>query len=337
MAIAYERKYEGRRDARDGDAERLANSLGWFSIGLGLAELFAPEVVSDLIGVADRPGRRSLLRFYGMREIAAGVGILSQPRPASWLWGRVAGDALDLASLGSAMTAEDADRGRLALATAAVLGVTALDVYCGQKLSRRPESALAASRGKSVRVAKSIIVNRPPEEVYAFWRKLENFPRFLDHVESIEVVDTTRSHWRGKGPGGIRAEWDSEITREEPNALIGWRSVSGSAIENAGSVRFERAPGGRGTIVRVKFEYAPPGGAITRNIARLFGAEPGQEIETGLSRMKQILETGDIVRSDASIHAGRHPAQPPGDVERERPSGARRRGIGKSRQSPLEL
>jgi uncharacterized membrane protein len=336
MAIEYEREYR-EREAHNGNAERLANSLGWFSVGLGLAEVIAPEVVSYLIGIADRPGRRSLLRSYGIREIAAGIGILSQPRPAGWLWGRVAGDALDLASLGSAMTDDDADRRKVALATAAVLGVTALDVYCGQQLSRRPESALAVTSGKRVRLAKSIIVSRPPEEAYAFWRKLENLPNFMDHLESVQTIDEKRSHWRAKTPGGITVEWDSEIIREEPNSLIGWRSMPGSDLESAGSVRFERAPGGRGTIVRVKLEYAPPGGAVGANIARLFGAEPGQEIEKALRLMKQILETGGIVKSDASIHAGMHPARPPEDERRDRQPSARRRGTVRSRFMPTEF
>ncbi len=336
MAMAYEQKHQERPRPRNGSAERLANSLGWFSIGLGLAEVLAPEIVSDLIGVADRPGKRSLLRFYGLREIAAGIGILSQPEPANWVWGRVAGDAMDLASLGSAMSAADADRGKLALATAAVLGVTALDVYCGQQLSRGSQPALAAASG-SVRISKAIIVNRPPEEVYAFWRNLENFPRFMDHLEDIQVIDNTRSHWRAVAPAGIRLEWDSEITREEANTLIAWRSVPGSEMEHAGSVRFERAPGGRGTIVRVKLEYAPPGGAVGAAIARILGSEPGLEIERALRLMKQILETGDIVRSDSSIHSGMHPAQPSAEPRQERKAEGRRRGAAGWRPLPVEL
>src|SRR5438045_764237 len=131
--------------SRNGSQERLANSLGWFSIGLGLAELIAPATIAQLIGVRDKDRTRTLLRAYGLREIAAGVGILSQPRPAGWLWSRVAGDVLDLASLGSALSAEDSNRTRVAIATAAVVGVTALDVVCGQQLARRSTPATATA------------------------------------------------------------------------------------------------------------------------------------------------------------------------------------------------
>jgi hypothetical protein len=110
----------------------LARALGWFSIGLGLAEVLAPRALADLTGVR-RPG---LLQAYGLREIGCGIGILSSARPAGWLWGRVAGDALDLGTLGAALAEADGEhRGRAPAATAAVAGVTALDVLCGLQLS----------------------------------------------------------------------------------------------------------------------------------------------------------------------------------------------------------
>ena len=121
---------QGERD------ERLANGLGWFSIGLGLAELISPGSLARLIGVPEKNGTRAVLRVYGVREIGAGIGILAQPRPARWLWGRVAGDVVDLASLGSALKSEDSNRARVAAATAAVLGVTALDILAAVGVSR---------------------------------------------------------------------------------------------------------------------------------------------------------------------------------------------------------
>ncbi len=315
------------RSPQNGNHKRLAKALGWFSIGLGLAEVVAPGRLSRLIGMEDREGRRALLRAYGLREIAAGVGILSQPRPSGWVWGRVAGDVLDLASLGSAMSSEDANRTRLAVATAAILGVTALDVYCGRQM-----------KGGSIRVVKAIIVNRSPEEVYSFWQNFDNFPRFMDHLESVEITGDRWSHWKAKTPVGITMEWDSEIISDQPNSLIAWRSVPGSQMEHSGSVRFERAPGGRGTLVRVEMEYAPPGGALGASFAKLFGAEPGQQAESALRLMKQILETGDIMRSDSSIHRGMHPARPTADAPPVTPLGVRaaeaqsllgcRRGLG---------
>ncbi|MDQ4080378.1 MAG: hypothetical protein M3125_06425, partial [Gemmatimonadota bacterium] len=116
----------GAESDREARGERLARALGWFSIGLGLAEVVAPRDVARLIGADDDETTRNLLRTMGLREIAAGVGILSQPRPTTWMWGRVAGDALDLALLGAAMKSDSAQRTRLLSASAAVLGVTAL-------------------------------------------------------------------------------------------------------------------------------------------------------------------------------------------------------------------
>jgi uncharacterized membrane protein len=116
---------------------RFAKGLGWFGIGLGLAELLAPEAVANLIGVSDH---HALLRVLGAREIATGVGILKGSQPA-WLWGRVAGDAIDLTLLSAALLSPSADRVRTtAAATAAVLGVGGLDLMCSLKHSFDPEA-----------------------------------------------------------------------------------------------------------------------------------------------------------------------------------------------------
>lgn len=306
------------RSARD---EQLANGLGWFSIGLGLAEVVAPGQVAQLIGVKDRDNTRTLLRAYGLREISAGVGILSQTRPAGWLWARVAGDLLDLASLGSALASEDTDKARLTTATAAVVGVTVLDILCGQQLSRAPgnraRSNGSAAKNSGGQVTKTLIINRPPDEVYRFWRDIEKLPSFMDHLESVRVTGDRQSHWVAKGPGGKTFEWDAEIVNDEPGSHISWRALPDSGIHNAGTVRFERAPGGRGTLLRVQMHYAPPGGTISANVAKIFGAEPGQLLERDLRVLKQILETGERAKSDASIHAGMHAAQPPSSKETE--------------------
>lgn len=302
-------------DWRYGNAERakedkLANGLGWFSIGLGLAEVTAPRKMAQLIGVNDAGKTRNVLRSYGIREIAAGVGILTRPRPASWVWGRVAGDVLDLTSLGSALASRGVNRTRIAIATAAVAGVTALDVCCGKELSRNPGHATSASK-QPVYTRKSIIVNRPTEEVYQFWRDFSNLPTFMAHLHSVEESGEGRSHWKMKTVGGKTVEWDAEMVADEPNSRISWRSVAGSDVSHSGSVRFQPATGGRGTVVRVELTYDPPGGAIAANIAKLFRAEPGQQIEEDLRAFKQVMETGEIAKSDASIHRGMHAAQPP--------------------------
>jgi len=136
-----------------------------------------------------------------------------------------------------------------------------------------------------------VTVNKSPGELYRFWRNFENLPRFMNHLESVKVIDGNRSHWVAKAPLGMTVEWDAVIHNEQENELIAWRSLEGADIPNAGSVRFERAPGGRGTIVKVALEYDPPAGKVGATIAKLFGEEPEQQVEEDLRRFKQVMET----------------------------------------------
>jgi len=316
QAIRHSEQSREYRNEGNGQEERLANGLGWFSIGLGVAELAAPRQVARLIGAKDEDQTITVLRAYGIRELAAGFGILSQTRPAGWLWGRVAGDLLDIASLGKTLSSDDSNRGRALAATAAVLGVTALDVHCAQQLSRSADRgemtedrARTSEGGKEVR--KTIIIDRSPEEVYSFWHDFSNLPSFMRHLESVQTTGGNRSHWKAKGLAGKTVEWDAEVTDDQPNSRIAWRSLQGSDVQHSGTVRFEQAPGGRGTLVRVELSYSPPGGAIGATVAKLFHREPGQQIADDLRALKQVMETGEIAKSDASIHSGMHAAQPP--------------------------
>jgi len=297
--------------------ERLANALGWFSIGLGLAQLAAPRGMARLVGASDDAKSRTVMRALGLREITTGVGILARPRPTGWVWTRVAGDVMDLALLGSLLKPNNTQRNRTAAATAAVLGVTALDVLCGQQLSRGPDAATSAPTDRAIHVTRTITINRSPEEVYQFWHDFQNLPRFMVHLESVHVIDEKRSHWIAKAPAGTKVEWDAETIDDRPNELIAWRSLPSADVDNSGSVRFRPAPGGRGTEVRVEMQYAPPGGVIGSTIAKLFGEEPGQQVQEDLRRFKQVMETGEIVHSDASIHRGLHPAQPSDEISKQ--------------------
>lgn len=164
------------------------------------------------------------------------------------------------------------------------------------------------------RVKKAITINRPLEEVYRFWRDLANLPRFMAQIESIEVRDERRSRWVAGGPAGKRVEWDVEIIEDRPNERIAWRSASDGEVGGAGSVRFRRAPGGRGTEVVAEVGYHPPGGPIAAAVAKLIGEEPGRQVDGDLHRLKQVLETGEVLLSDASIHRGPHPARPSGEI-----------------------
>lgn len=145
-----------------------------------------------------------------------------------------------------------------------------------------------------LRTEQSIMVNRPPEQVYAFWRQLANLPQFMKHLEAVAPIDERRSHWVARGPAGSQVAWDAEITDDQPNRLIAWRSLPSSEIENSGSVRFEPGPGGRGTLLRVLLSYNPPAGEVGAAVAALFGEAPQQQIAADLRRLRSILEAGEI-------------------------------------------
>ena len=293
-------------------AKRLAKGLGWFSIGLGLTELLCPRAIAKISGVSN--AHTGLIRVYGLREIAAGVTIFSQKNPAAGVWSRVAGDALDLASLGKAFASPDANRGRIAFATANVLAVTALDLIAAKQLS--------TNGNKGVHAKASCVVNRSPEEVYSFWRNFENLPRFMKHLESVEDRGDGRSHWTAKGPAGSTVEWEATIIADVPGEVITWRSLEGSDVDHAGAVRFERAAGGRGTIVKVNIQYDPPAGVIGATVAKLFGEEPEQQLDDDLRRFKQVLEIGEVVVSDATLlgtgYFQQRPARPADVAELEK-------------------
>jgi uncharacterized membrane protein len=299
----------GLGDATD---EQLARGLGWFSIGLGLAEVLAPGGIAKIAGA--RKGNRTLVRLLGLREIAHGIAILSHRRPVAAVWSRVAGDALDLGVLAGVYASPGSNKALMTFATANVLTVTALDVITAQLLGRGDNET--ADGG--VPADASVIINRSPEEVYRFWRDLENLPTFMHHLESVRETGEGRSHWVAKGPLGKTVEWDAEITEDRPGELISWRSLEGADVDNSGTVRFEEAPGGRGTIIQVELSYHPPGGTVGSSIAMLFGEEPMVQMRSDLRRLKQVLETGEVVLSDASLYgtapSQQRPAQPPEEV-----------------------
>lgn len=285
--------------------QQIANGLGWFSIGLGLAEIATPNLVANLIGISGDSKTRKVLRFYGARELAAGFGILSKSNPSGWLWARVAGDLLDISSLCKAMIADDNDRGKSIATAAALVGVTLADVYCANQLSSGTENSQSRATATNS-IEASIIIARDRNEIYAFWRDFTPLPEIFDRLDSVQTFDNGRSHWKLALPMGRSLEWDAEITDDQPNSRIAWRALSSSA-PHSGEVRFEPATGNRGTKVRV--EIRPEGLGTT--LGKLFGLVPEQHVKIALHNLKQLLEVGEIAKSDASIHRGMHAAQPP--------------------------
>jgi len=152
--------------------------------------------------------------------------------------------------------------------------------------------ALAGSAG--ARVVEAMTINRPAIELYRYWRRLVDLPRFMDHLVEIRVIDARRSHWVAKAPAGRTVEWDAEIFNEIPGELIAWRTLPGSAVTSAGSVSFKPVPGGRGTEVRITLQYDPPAGKVGATVAWLLGYDPSQTIHEDLRRFKRLMETGEL-------------------------------------------
>jgi uncharacterized membrane protein len=170
--------------------------------------------------------------------------------------------------------------------------------------------------GSEVDLTATTTVRKPRQEVYAHWRQLSNLPAFMAHLERVDVLDPTRSHWVATAPFGS-VEWDATVTEDEPGEQIRWRSDEGATVPNEGTVRFVDAPGGRGTEVHVEMRYSLPGGTLGKAVARYFGEEPHQQLDDDLRRFKQVLETGEVVRSDGAPAGKRarhefpqRPAQP---------------------------
>jgi uncharacterized membrane protein len=295
-------------------------------LALGVPQVAMPERFLRFVGIRP-PERRGWLRrrrspkgdravmwtrIVGARELMTAGGLLMRRRPVGWLWARVGGDVDDLALLALSLP-KAADRRRVVAAHGAVVGVAALDVLAAVSMSRtRPDDS-----DDPTHVTAAVTVGRSPDEAYWFWRELTNLPRFMAHLESVEPAGDARSHWRAKAPIG-HVEWDAEVIEDVPGKVIAWRSVEEASVANAGKVRFDPAPGGHGTEIRVDMRYAAPGGVVGTTVAKLMGEEPQQQVEDDLRRFKQVIEAGEVVRSDASPEgalarrqAHQRPARPP--------------------------
>ncbi|MBD2102114.1 SRPBCC family protein [Leptolyngbya sp. FACHB-261] len=193
---------------------------------------------------------------------------------------------------GGAMVLSGLRQGSLRGALMALAGGTA--IYHGVAQQNSIQDAL----NQTLKVEKTVTINRPVEELYRFWHNFENLPTFMKHLQSVKVIDAKRSHWVAKAPLDNQVEWDADIIKEEENHLIAWASVEGADIDNSGFVRFQPAPAGRGTEVKVVIEYNMPGGTVGAAIAKLFGEEPEQQVGDDLRRFKQLMEAGEIATTE---------------------------------------
>ncbi|TYP89973.1 SRPBCC family protein [Blastococcus xanthinilyticus] len=306
---------------------RTARVLGLVSTGLGVAMLRDPKGVARFSGVDDSATALSMITVVGARELLHAFPLLAGC--PGWAWTRVAGDAMDLTAMGIARSSRGIARSsrgmalssrgialssrsgererRLRNATLAVAGLAALDLATAVR-SRRAGSRSAdrellpgsAPWKSAIDVSAATTVNRPPQEVYARWHDFTRLPEFMAHVREVRPAGIGRWHWVAEAPGRRTVQWSAEVVEETPGERIRWRSLPGADVENAGVVEFRPAPGDQGTEVRVRLAYAQPGGKAGKAVAKLFGEAPEQQVRDDLARFKQILETGQVVRSEGT-------------------------------------
>ncbi len=221
----------------------------------------------------------------------------------------------------------------LALLGGAFLYYRAISGHCpayeaiGANKDRKIGLSLPLNR--AIHVEKAITIGAPPEPIFAFWRQFDNLPKFMEHLEDVQVNSDVRSHWIARGPAGMRVEWDAVISNEEPGQFIEWQSCAGADVENSGRVSFISAPAGKGTEIRLVLNYKPPAGALGAITAKILGDDPGLQIESDLRRLKQFLETGEI----ATIE-GQSQGQSRRAPKRLESNGAQEPDGGESRRNP---
>ncbi|CAM4420258.1 SRPBCC family protein [Deinococcus marmoris] len=174
------------------------------------------------------------------------------------------------------------------------LGIAAVGGYLAYRAATGNDPVMAAVGGgattsKPIFVEHSVVIDKPTQAVYDYWRKLENLPQIMSHLESVTELDEKRSRWVAKAPLGTHVEWEAEIVNDKPGQRIGWHSLPGATVDNAGSVQFEELPNG-GTRVHVALSYRPPAGPLGAAVAKLFGEEPSQQIAEDLQKFKAAFE-----------------------------------------------
>jgi len=167
---------------------------------------------------------------------------------------------------------------------------------------RNPATVIPAQQG--YKVEKTVIVNRPASELYSFWRELENLPKVMQHLKSVEAIDRDRSHWVAEGALGKEVQWDAEIFNDAENELIAWRSIPGGDVDTAGSVRFQPIGQHHGTAVTVTMKYDPPAGKVGAWIASLTGSGLEKKLEEDLARFKQLMEAEESLSTDKRSGSG---------------------------------
>ena len=300
-----------------GSTNAAARNLGWFSLGLGLAQVAAPGAMARLVGLPADGTARGTMRLLGVREIGTGVGLLVQAKPTPWLWARVGGDAMDLTLLLRALWSPETDRTRALLAAASVAGVAAVDVMTGLRMAGEPAEPYEARHDRPVHVRAAVTINAPITEVFQYWDGFQRLPEFIQDAATVEATGAGTSRWTVAAPAGASLTWDLAITETRDIERISWQTGESSPISAAGDVRFRAAPGGRGAEVVFDARFDPPGGDLGKSIGGALALTMSTKLGNDLRRLKQLIELGEVVRSDDSIVPGPNPAQPPATVPPE--------------------
>jgi len=197
---------------------------------------------------------------------------------------------------------------RVGQAAMIVSGVALVALAARKATGRRLVPETVAQRASDamapVPVEAALTIGKPAAELYAFWRRLENLPRFMNGLQEVTELDDRRSHWAGKSPLGFKAEWDAEIVEEREGQFLSWRSVPGSQIHNAGTVFFEEAANGRGTVVRVSMELGSAS-TLGQAVGKVVASGTERQVLEDLRRFKQLMEAGETATTDGQSHGER--------------------------------
>lgn len=311
------------------------------SVALGFGLTTWPAQLGRWAGTGEGSGTRLALRASGVRKMVTGTGLVASRNPAPWWRARVVGDAMDITVLALAWHRRRDQRGRLGAMITGLAAVTSVDLWAARRASTRwaelGRGVAAAEKVVDVtahnvdtphirgivpddegQVSTSITVRQSTMEAYQAWRRLDRLPEFMTHLESVVEGPNGTSHWVASAPAGQQISWDAQIIDDQPGERLEWRSLPGSEVSNHGRVTFREAPAGLGTEVTVSLEFQPPVvGRAGAFVARLFGEHPQQQVGDDLRRFKQMLETGEVLRSDGSPRGSRtidlttqHPAAP---------------------------
>ena len=272
------------------NGHRSARFLGWFSVGLGLAEIAAPRTLAQILGTRPRP---ALTRTaYGLREVAVGVGILASRNPRPWVWARVAGDALDLATLSAIRSGRRGRPYTAALALGSVAAVTALDVRTALALGDGGDADRGGVPDGAETVRGSVVVDRPPDEVFWAWRDPVTVATMLSPFLEVRAESPELAHLRLKTPLGKGLRWSWDVPDERPGEFMRFRSLPDSTVRNEGTATLRPVGDGGRTRLDVEGWYLAPGGRIGTAVTSGFGTAPEAALGVVLGRFKELVESG---------------------------------------------